>query len=428
MSVQIEDLGKSMVKLTIEVSAERFEEGINDAYKKNKGSIAIQGFRKGKAPRKLIEKAYGASIFYEDAANFCIPDAYDAAVEEAGLEVVSRPSVDVVQIEAGQPFIFTAEVAVKPEATLGAYKGLEGTKVIDVVTDEEVDAEIAKVREQNSRLVDVTDRAVQDGDQVNINFAGYVDGEAFEGGTSDNYELTIGSHSFIDTFEEQIVGKNIDDEFDVNVTFPEEYHSADLAGKPAVFKVKVNSVKYKELPELDDELAQDVSEFDTFEEYKTSLREKLAKNKEDSAMNKLKDELLEKAIDNATIELPAPMVDLEAENMVYDMSYRFQQQGLSLDQYFQYTGQNMQTLKDSMKSEAERKIKARLVLEAIAKAENIEATDADVEEEVNKMAEMYGVDVEKIKETIGDEEKESIKQDLVNQKAFDFIVENAKLV
>ena len=427
MSVKIEELGKSMVKLTIEVSAERFEEGINDAYKKNRGSIAIQGFRKGKAPRKLIEKAYGASIFYEDAANFCIPDAYDAAVEEAGLEVVSRPSIDVEQIEAGKPFIFTAEVAVKPEAVLGAYKGLEGSKVIDVVSDEEVDAEITKVREQNSRLVDVTDRPVQDADQVNINFAGYVDGEAFEGGTSDNYELTIGSHSFIDTFEDQIIGKNIDDEFEVNVTFPEEYHSADLAGKPAVFKVKVNSIKFKELPELDDELAQDVSEFDTFEEYKADLRAKLAKSKEDSAMNKLKDELLDKAVENATIELPAPMVDLEAENMVYDMSYRFQQQGLSMEQYFQYTGQNMETLKDSMKSEAERKIKARLVLEAIAKSENMEATDADVEAEVSKMAEMYGVDVEKIKETIGDEEKESIKQDLLNQKAFDFIVENAKL-
>ncbi len=427
MSTKVEKLENSMVKLTIEVGADVFEKGINHAYNKNKKSIQIPGFRKGKAPRKLIEKTYGVGVFYEDAANFCIPEAYDKAVEEEGLEVVSRPEIDVEQIEAGKPFIFTAEVAVKPEVTLGDYKGLEGTKDSVEVSDEEIKEEINKVREQNSRLVDITDRSVAMDDQVNIDFDGYIDGEPFEGGKAEGHELTIGSHAFIDTFEDQLIGKNIEDELEVEVNFPEDYHAEELKGKPAVFKVKINGIKVKELPELDDELAKDVSDFDTLDEYKASVKEKLEETKESTATGKLREELLEQAMENATIELPAPMVALEAENMVYDMAQRLQYQGLSLEQYFQYTGQNMETMKASMQPEAEKKIKARLVLEAIAATENFDITDEDVDGEIARMAEMYNMEIDKIKETIGDEEKDSIKQDLLNQKAYDFIVDQAKV-
>jgi trigger factor len=427
MSTIVEQLENSMVKLTIEVSAEQFEKAINEAYNKNKKSIQIPGFRKGKAPRKLIEKTYGVGMFYEDAANICIPEAYDKAVEAEGLEVVSRPSIDVTQIESKKAFIFTAEVAVKPEAVLGEYKGLTASKDSVEVSDEEIIKELDGVREQNSRLVDVTDRAIEDGDKVNIDFEGFIDEVAFEGGKGESYDLTIGSHSFIDNFEEQLIGKNIDEELDVTVNFPEEYQQPDLAGKPALFKVKINGIKYKELPELDDDLAKDVSEFDTIEEYKASIKANLIEKAETQATNKLKDTLLEMAVENATLTLPDPMVDLEAENMTYEMAQRLQYQGLSIEQYFQYTGQNMDSLKESMKGEAEKKIKARLVLEAIAKAEGIEATDDDVEAEIVKMAEMYNMEVDKIKETIGEDEKDSIKQDLLNQKAYDLIVENANV-
>lgn len=425
MSTQVEKLDNSMVKLTIEVSAEQFEKGLAEAYNKNKKSIQIQGFRKGKAPRKLIEKTYGVGFFYEDAANFCIPEAYDKAVEESGLEIVSRPSVDVIQIEAGKPFIFTAEVAVKPEAVLGNYTGLEVTKDAVEVTEEDVLKDLDRVREQNSRLVDITDRPVADGDNINLDFEGFVDGVAFDGGKAENYDLVIGSHSFIDTFEEQLIGASIGDELEVNVTFPEQYQQASLAGAKAMFKVKINGIKYKELPELDDDLAKDVSEFDTMEEYKASIKAKLVEAKENSALNAMKSALLEQAVANATLELPDPMVDLEAENMTYDMAQRLQYQGLSIEQYFQYTGQNMNSLKESMKGEAAKKIKSRLVLEAIAKAEGLVATDEDVEAEIAKMAEMYNMEIEKIKETIGEDERESLKQDLLNQKAYDFIVEKA---
>jgi len=425
MSTKIETLDNSMVKLTIEVSAEQFEKGLADAYNKNKKSIQIQGFRKGKAPRKLIEKAYGVGVFYEDAANFCIPVAYDKAVEESGLEIVSRPSIDVEQIEAGKPFIFTAEVAVKPEAVLGNYVGLEVTKEIVEISEDDVEKDLNRVREQNSRLVDVTDRAIVDGDSINLDFEGFVDDLPFEGGKAEGYDLVIGSHSFIDTFEEQLIGLSIDDEADINVTFPENYQQESLAGAPALFKVKINAIKYKELPELDDDLAKDVSEFDTMEEYKASIRAKLVEAKESSATNAMKQALLEKAVENATLELPAPMVDLEAENMTYDMAQRLQYQGLSIEQYFQYTGQNMDSLKESMKGEAAKKIKSRLVLEAIAKAENLVATDEDVEAEIARMAEMYNMEIDKIKETIGEDERESLKQDLLNQKAYDLIVDKA---
>ncbi len=426
MNTKVEKLENSMVKLTIEVDAEAFEAGIQKAYLKTRGKINMPGFRKGKAPRKLIEKSYGAGVFYEDAANSIIPDAYDEAVKETGLEVVSRPSIDVEQIESGKPFIFTAEAAVKPEITLGEYKGISVEASEVSVSDEEVDAELKKAQDQNSRIVAVSDRAVQDGDTVNIDFEGFVDGVAFEGGKSEGHELVIGSGSFIDTFEDQLIGKNIGEELEVNVTFPEEYHSEDLAGKVALFNVKINSIQAKELPELDDEFAKDVSEFDTLDEYKADVKENLLKRKQSEADNIKKEKVIEAAIANATIELPDPMVDLEAENMAYEFAQNIQAQGLQLEDYFKYTGQDMSSLQEQMKERAVNKIKSRLVLEAIAAAENIEVSDEDVDAEFERMASMYQMELDKLMANVGDDEKESIKQDLLNKKAFDLIVAEAK--
>ncbi|MCT4596874.1 MAG: trigger factor [Vallitalea sp.] len=428
MNAKVETLEKSMVKLTIEVDAERFEEGMKHAYNKNKSKITVPGFRKGKVPRQLIEKTYGSEVFYEDAVNYIIPEAYDKAVEENNLEVVSRPDVDVQQVEKGKPMIFTAEVAVKPEVTLGEYKELEVSKVELEVTEEDINADIEKVREQNSRLINVTDRAVQDDDQVVIDFEGFVDGEAFEGGKGENYSLTIGSHSFIDTFEEQLVGKNIGEEVEVNVTFPEEYQQEDLQGKPALFKVKINEIKYKELPEVDDEFVKDVSEFDTLDEYKEDIKAKLLEQKEKTAKGQKQEEVLEKAIENASMEIAEPMIELQAENMTHEFAQRMQYQGLSLEQYFAFTGQNMATLKDNMKTEAEKRIKSRLVLEAIAKSEDIQVSDEDLKAELEKMASMYNMEYDKLADTMGNEEKESIRDDIKNQKALDLIVEQAKEV
>ncbi|MCT4542065.1 MAG: trigger factor [Vallitalea sp.] len=428
MNVKVETLEKSMVKLTIEVEAERFEEGMKHAYNKNKKNITVPGFRKGKVPRQLVEKTYGAEVFYEDAVNYIIPDAYDKAIEENDLQVVSRPEVDVQQVEKGKSMIFTAEVAVKPEVTLGEYKGLEVEKTEIEVTEEDITAEIEKVRDQNSRLIDVTDRAVEDKDQIIIDFEGFVDGEPFEGGKAENYSLTIGSHSFIDTFEDQLIGKNIGEEVEVNVTFPEDYQQEDLQGKPALFKVKVNEIKCKELPEVDDEFAMDVSEFDTLVEYKEDIKAKLLEQKENQAKSKKQQDLVDKAVENASMEIADAMIDLEAENMTNDFAYRLQYQGLSLEQYFGFTGQNMATLKENMKTDAEKRIKSRLVLEAISKTENIDVSDEDLKEELEKMATMYNMEYDKIAETMGDEEKESIKGDIKNQKALDFIVQQAKEV
>lgn len=428
MNVNVETLEKSMVKLTIEVDADRFEEGMKHAYNKNKNKITVPGFRKGKVPRQLIEKTYGAEIFYEDAVNYIIPEAYDKAIEENNLEVVSRPEVDVQQVEKGKSMIFTAEVAVKPEVTLGEYKNIEVEKSNIEVTDEDITGEIEKVRDKNSRLVDVTDRAVQDNDQVMIDFEGFVDGEAFEGGKAENYSLTIGSHSFIDTFEEQLIGKTIGEDIEVNVTFPEDYQQEDLQGKEALFKVKVNEIKFKELPEVDDEFAKDVSEFDTLDEYKEDIKAKLLEQKENTAKSKKQEDVLEKVIENATMEIADPMIDLQAENMTNDFATRLQYQGLSLEQYFGFTGQNMATLKETMKTDAEKRIKSRLVLEAIAKAEEIEVSEDELKEELQKMAEAYNMEYDKIAETIGEEEKESIQDDIKNRKALDFIAEQAKEV
>ncbi len=425
MSTKVEKLENSMVKLTIEVDAARFEEGLQRAYNQQKGKIAIQGFRKGKAPRAIIEKNYGVEIFYEDAANFVIPDAYDAAVEEHKLEVVSRPDVDVEHMGKGETFIFTAVVAVKPEIQLGAYKGIEVEKSEIFVEVKDIDSELDKVREQNARIIDVTDRAVVDGDQITLDFEGFVDGEAFEGGKAEDYALTIGSHSFIDTFEEQLIGKSIDEESEVQVTFPAEYQQESLQGKPATFKVKVKTIKAKELPVLDDEFAQDVSEFDSLDEYKASIKETIRERKETEAKKDKQDAVIKKLIEASGIELPDPMVDLEAENMTHEFAHRLQYQGLNIEQYFGYTGQNMESLKEAMKGEAINKIKVRLALEAVAAAEGMEITDEEFDAELVKMTEMYAMEMDQLLKSIGDDEKASIKQDMLNQKALDLITDSA---
>lgn len=425
MSLQVEKLEKNMVKLTIEATAEEFESAIEKAYLKNKGKINVQGFRKGKAPRAIIEKMYGASIFFEDAANIVIPDAYDKAAEESGLDIVSRPEIDVVQIEKGKPFIFTAEVAVKPEVTLGDYKGIEIEKIPVEVTEEEITAEIDKVRDQNSRVAAVEGRAVADKDIVTIDFEGFVDGVPFEGGKAEDYSLTIGSHSFIDTFEDQLIGKNIGEDVEVNVTFPEEYHAKELAGKPALFKVKVKEIKAKELPELDDEFAQDVSEFDTLDEYKADLKATLEKKKVSEVKTKKEDTVVEKIIEKATMEIPDAMIETQTRQLADDFAQRIQSQGITVEQYFQFTGMNSQMLFEQMRPQAVRRIESRLVLEAITKAENITVSDEEVDKEFEQMAEMYKMEVAKLKELIGQREKEQIILDMAVQKALDLVIEAA---
>ncbi len=425
MSLQVEKLEKNMAKLTIEASAEEFEAALQKAYLKNKNKINVQGFRSGKAPRALIEKMYGASIFYEDAANELIPGAYEKAAGESGLEIVSRPEIDVVQIEKGKSFIFTAEVALKPEVTLGTYKGIKIEKKEATVTEDEIMAQIDKEREQNSRTISVSDRAVQDGDITVIDFEGFVDGAAFEGGKGEDYSLTIGSHSFIDTFEEQLIGKNIGEEAEVNVTFPEEYQAKELAGKPAMFKVKVKEIKEKELPEVDDEFATEVSEFDTLDEYKADVKDKLLKGKEKEAKSKKEDAVIDAIIEDAKMEIPDAMVKTQAKQMAEDFAYRISQQGLSLDQYFQYTGLNRDTLLEQMKPQAVKRIQSRLVLEAIVKEEDIKATEEQFEEELTKMASMYNMELDKLKENIGEYEKENIMADIAIQEAVKFVVEKA---
>ena len=426
MSVQVEKLEKNMAKLTIEASAEEFEAAMQKAYLKNKNKINIQGFRKGKAPRIMIEKMYGPGVFYEDAANEIIPEAYSKAAEESGLEIVSRPEIDVTQIEKGKSFIFTATVAVKPEVTLGEYKGLEYNAEPVEVTEEDLAAELKRVQEQNSRTVTVEDRAVENGDITTIDYEGFVDGTPFEGGKAENQELVIGSHSFIDTFEEQLVGKNIGEEVEVNVTFPEEYHAKELAGKPAVFKVKVNGIKVKELPELDDEFASDVSDFDTMDEYKEDVKKKLLEKKEKEAKTAKENALVEKAIENAQMEIPDAMIETQARQMVDDFAQRLQMQGLSMQQYMQYTGMDVPKMVEPMKPQAQKRIKTRLVLEKIAETESIEVTDEEINAEIEKMASAYKMEADKLKEYMGDAEKENMKKDLAVQKAVDLLMESAK--
>ena len=427
MSVQVEKLEKNMAKLTVEVSAEDFKAAIKKAFNKNKNRFAIPGFRKGKAPQAMIEKMYGEGVFYEDAADEAINASYAEAMKESGLDIVSRPEVTIEKIGKDEPFVYSALVAVKPEVTLGQYKGVEVEKADASVSAEDVEAELKKVQEQNARLLTVEDRGVEDGDQTVIDFEGFVDGKGFEGGKAEDYPLTIGSHSFIDTFEEQLIGKKIGEECEVNVTFPTEYHAADLAGKPATFKVTVKEIKVKELPELNDEFASEVSEFDTLDEYKKDVEKKLAEKKEIEANSKNEDAVVAKVVENATMEIPDKMIDAQAENMVQDMARRMQSQGLSLDMYLKYTGMTVEQMKEQARPDAEKRIRTRRVLEAVAKAENIQISDEKVDEEVAKMAEAYKMEVEKLKSYMSESDVKQMKEDLAVQQAVDLLVAEAKL-
>ena len=424
MSLQVEKMEKNMAKLTIEVSAEDLDKAMQNAYQKAKGRISIPGFRKGKAPRKMIEQMYGKGIFLEDAANALIPEHYSKALEECDLEIVSQPEIDVTQAEPGKAFIFTAEVAVKPEVTLGDYKGVEVPKTEITVTDEDVEAELKKEQEKNSRTVTVEDRGAENGDITTIDFEGFVDGVAFEGGKGENYPLTIGSGSFIPGFEEQLIGAEIDKEVEVKVTFPEDYHSEDLKGKEAVFKCTVHAIRAKELPEVDDEFASDVSEkAETLDAYRAEVKAQIKERKENEGKAKKEDQAVEQAVANAEIDLPEPMVDLQAKQMADDFARRIMQQGLSVEQYFQFTGLSEEKMMEELKPQAEKRIRTRLVLEAIVAAENIEVSDERLDEELAKMAESYKMEVEKLKEFMGENEKKQMKEDIAVQDAVTLIVD-----
>ena len=426
MSLQVEKMEKNMAKLTIEVSAEELDKAMQNAYLKARGKISIPGFRKGKAPRKMIEQMYGKGIFLEDAANALIPEHYSKALEECDLEIVSQPEIDVTQAEPGKAFIFTAEVAVKPEVTLGEYKGVEVPKSETEVTDEDIDAEIKKEQEKNSRTVTVEDRGAENGDITTIDFEGFVDGVAFEGGKGTDYPLTLGSGSFIPGFEDQLVGAKAGDHVEVNVTFPEEYQAAELAGKAAVFQCDVKKVETKELPELDDDFAQDVSEFDTLAEYREDVKKNLTEKKEKEARAAKENAAVDKAIENAEMEIPDAMLNTQVRQMMNDFASRMQSQGLTMEQYFQFTGMTAEKMQEEMKPQALKRIQTRLVLEKIAETENIEVSEDEVNEEISKMAEMYKMEADKLKELLGDRELEQMKKDMAVQKVVTLVADEAK--
>ena len=428
MSVQVENLEKNTAKLTIEVPAEKFEEAVQHSYNKNKGKFNIPGFRKGKAPFNMIKKMYGVGVFYEDAVDEVIDASYPDAAKESGLEIVSRPSISIEEIEEGKAFVYTAVVAVKPEVTLGEYKGVEVQKTKSEVTEEDIETEIKRAREKNSRLITVEDRGIEDGDQVTIDFDGSVDGKRFEGGKAEDYPLTIGSHTFIDNFEEQLIGKTTGEECEVNVTFPAEYHVEEVKNKPAVFKVKVKEIQRKELPEANDDFASEVSDFDTMEEYKKDLTEKLQAEKIEAAKTADEDKVVAKVIENATMEIPDQMVEEQVNGMVNDYARRLESQGISFKQYVEITGMTAEKIGEQMKPQAIKRIQTRLVLEAVVKAENIQADDAAVEEQFDKMAEDFKMDKEQIKGMFGEEQMAQLKEDLAVQKAIDFLVAEAKFV
>ncbi len=425
MSLQVEKLEKNMAKLTVEVSAEDFEKAIEKVYQKQKKQISIPGFRKGKVPRMMVEKMYGKEVFYEDAANDLIPDAYDNALDECEEDIVSSPKIEVTQIEAGKPFVFTATVALKPEVKLGEYKGIKIEKIEREVTEEEILAEINRERNKNARNITIEDRPVKDGDMTVIDFEGFVDGEAFEGGKGENYPLTIGSGAFIPGFEEQLVGAEIGKEVEVKVTFPEEYQAEELQGKEAVFKCTVHEIKEKELPELDDEFASEVSEFDTLEEYKEDVKKNLTEKKVKDAETARENAAVEAAVKASEIEIPEAMLETQQRQMVDEFSQRITMQGMSMEQYMQFTGATYEKLIEQVKPQAEERIRARLVLEAIAKSENIVATEEDYEKEMKTMAEVYQMEIDKVKELMGEREKKNIMLDLAVRKAADFVAENA---
>lgn len=426
MDVKVEKLEKSMAKVTVTLEAEKVEEAITRAYHKIKNQVSLPGFRKGKVPQKMIEKTYGVEVFYEDAANFLISDSYPDVYDEASkeVEIVSSPSVDDMDIERGKEFTYVVSIATKPEVTLGDYKGIEYTEFDVSVTDEEINEDIERTRELNSRRVPVEGRPAQMDDIADIDFDGYVDDKQFDGGKAEGYTLTLGSHSFIDNFEEQIVGHNVGDEFDVNVTFPADYHAAELAGKPAVFKCKLNELKVKELPELDDEFAAEVSEFDTLEEYKADIRKGIEDRKKESGKADAEREIIKKIVENAQMDVAEPMIDAQARQSADDFAYRMESQGISMDQYLQLVGQTREKFMEDIRPHALQTIKERLVLEEIAKVENIEISDEDVEKEIQKMADTYKMDVEKAKQLLSDKEREGMKVDIAVSRAADLVFEN----
>ena len=426
MSVQVETLEKNMAKLTIELSVDKLEEALQKAYLQQKNKIRLPGFRKGKVPRNMVEKMYGPEIFFEDAANQLIRENYGDAADESGVDIVSRPTIDIVQIEKGKPFIFTAEVAVRPEVTLGKYKGVTVTKIDTSVSEEEIDEAVEAERLNNARAVTVEDRAIAEGDTAVIDYEGFVDGEPFEGGKGENHSLEIGSHSFIDTFEEQLIGKTNGEETEVNVTFPEDYHAEELAGKPAVFKVKIHEIRVKELPDLDDEFAQDISEFDTLAEYKEDVKKQIEERKKAEARQTKEEEAIKKIVDKSSMEIPDAMLETQIESMIEDFAQRISQQGLSFEQYMQFSGLTMDKLKDQVKPDALSRIKSSLVLEQIVTEENIEATEEDLNTEIDKMAEAYKMTADQIKTMIGEAEQKSIKKDIAIQKAVTLVMDNVK--
>lgn len=426
MSLQVEKLEHNMAKLTIEVPAEELEKALETAYQKNKNKISVPGFRKGKVPRNMIEKMYGPAIFYEDAANELIPDAYEKALDECEEEIVSAPKIDVTQIEKGKDFIFTAEVAVKPEVTLGKYKGIKVDEADLAVTEEEINAQIEKERENSARTISVEDRPVKDGDITTLDFEGFVDGVAFEGGKGTDYPLTIGSGSFIPGFEEQLIGAELNKEVEVNVTFPEDYHAKDLAGKPATFKCKIKDIKEKELPELDDEFASEVSAFDTMAEYKEDVKKSLEMKKADAAKIAKEEAVIDAVIEDAKMDIPNAMVETEQRQIIEEFSQRMRMQGLTMEQYMQFTGLTPQALMEQTKPQALKRIQSRLVLEAVAKAEDLKASEEDYAAEIKDMSEKYQMEEDKIKEMLGEKGKKQVEEDLAIRKAVDFLVDNAK--
>ena len=426
MSLQVEKLDGNMAKLTIEVAAEELEKAIENAYQKSKNKISIPGFRKGKAPRKMIEQMYGKGVFLEDAANDLISESYEKALDECTEDIVSSPKIDVIQLESGKTFIYTAEVALKPEVTLGKYKGVKIDKMDIDVTEEEIEADIARERDNAARIIPVTDRAVKDGDMTVIDFEGFVDGVAFEGGKGEDYPLTIGSGAFIPGFEAALVGAEIGVETDVNVTFPEDYQAEDLAGKAAVFKCTVKEIKEKELPELDDDFASEVSEYDTFAEYKESVKAKIVDRKIAAAKSAKEEEVVAAVVADAKMDIPEAMVETTQRQMVEEFAQRMQSQGVSMEQYMQFTGTTPQMLLEQIKPQAEKRIKSRLVLEAVVAAEGITVTEEEFEAEVTRMATSYMMEADKVKELLGEGGKKSVMEDLAINKAVEFVVENAK--
>lgn len=427
MAVKTEQVEKNLVKLTFEVSREKFEEGINNSYNKNKSKFNIPGFRKGKVTKAIIEKYYTEAVFYDDAINYVLGDAYDEAVKESGLDVVARPEIDVEEIKKGEPVVFTALVTTKPEVTLGTYKGIKVEKIENTVTDEDVDKEIEITRTRNARIISVDDRAVENGDIAVIDFEGFCDGVAFDGGKGENYELEIGSNTFIPGFEEQVIGAEIDKEIDVNVTFPEEYHAADLAGKPAVFKVTVHQIKVKELPELDDDFASEVSEFETFEEYKNSVKAKLEEQAEKKTKQEFENAIIEAVCEKADVEIPQAMIDTQIDRMINDFAQRMQYQGMNLDMYLQYTGSTIEQMRENFKEQAQKQCKVTLVVEAITVAEGIDVTDEEIEDKIVEMSKIYNMEVDKLKEVLRPEDKDDIAKDIKFGKTIDMLVNKAKV-